>query len=154
MNALTLLLDEHNSHRNLMELIEKDKTYFSQFRTELIHHVNMEEAILYPNLLKVPQLEMIVREAWEEHSLCMQLLQEMDDPSLTEKMWASKFAILKKLLLTHLEEEEIRLFPKINDLASGEFLSEVGQQMLIQKELTEADEILYPEEPGSHKLKS
>jgi len=152
MNAIDYLLQEHDSHRNLLNHIESNRPLYLQLREELIHHVNMEEAILYPNLLKLPELEAIVREAWEEHSLCMQLVQEMDDKSLSEEAWLAKFRTLKKLLIAHLEDEELKLFPKIKAMASEDFLFDVGEQMLVQKIHTSTKDIIYPDEPGSHKL--
>lgn len=154
MNAIEFLLKEHDSHRKLLEQIENDKTLFPVLKDEFVHHVNIEEAILYPNLLRVPELEAIVREAWEEHSICMQLMQEMDDPELSEKLWDSKFSVFKKLTLTHLDDEEVKLFPRIREMASNEFLMEVGNQMVIQKSSISTNDILYPEVEGSHKLQS
>lgn len=152
MNAVDLLLREHDSHRKLLEEVTIANERFSVLRDEVIHHVNMEEAILYPNLLRVPELESIVREAWEEHSLCMQLIQEMDAVSNDIKAWEAKFSTFKKLLISHLDDEEERLFPRIRALASEEFLLDVGEQMLVQKASTPTDQIIYPDEPGSHKI--
>lgn len=153
MDAIDYLLQEHDSHRKLLIQIETDKGMYLPFRSELVHHVNMEETILYPNLMKIQELEEVVRTAWEEHSLLMGLLQEMDQPDISEKLWSSKLSTLKKILLTHLDEEERDLFPKVRKLASPAFLFEVGEQMRIQKKLVSTADILYPDEPGSHKLK-
>ena len=152
MDAIAYLIEDHDRHRKLLSLTEKDHSKFSELKDDFVHHVNIEEAVFYPNLLKVPELESIVREAWEEHSLCMQLIQEMDGPQISKKMWESKFAVFKKLSLSHLEHEETELFPRIRKLASEEFLLEVGHQMLIQKHAVATDDILYPDQPGMHKL--
>ena len=152
MDAIEYLISEHVSHRELLEKIDSKNDLYQSFRKELIHHVNMEEAVLYPNLLKVPDLEPAIREAWEEHNLCMQLIQELDDPELQPKEWLAKFTTLKKLLLIHLDDEEVQLFPKIQERASKAFLNEVYQQMIIQKTTVPTEEIIYPEEEGSHKL--
>ena len=122
----------------------EDSAIFSIFRDEVIHHVNMEEDVLYPNLLKVKNLESIVLEAWEEHSLLMQVFQEMDPIPNGSKEWSAKFEVLKKLMLMHLENEEINLFPKISALASPEFLDEVGKEMISHKKHTDPEEVLYP----------
>lgn len=152
MDAIEYLLEDHLRHRELLSATEDDRTRFSELKNDFVHHVNMEEAVFYPNLLKVPELEPIVREAWEEHSLCMQLLQELDDPEISEKARDSKFAVFKKLSLAHLDHEEAELFPRIRKLASKEFLLEVGHQMMIQKNSTKTNDILYPDDPGIHKL--
>lgn len=152
MDALQYLILEHESHKQLLNQIPDDLTLYTSFRQELIHHVNMEEAVFYPNLLRVKELESIVREAWEEHNLIMQLLQELDDLSQNDPTWLAKFEVLKKLLLLHIDEEEKELFPKIRSRASREFLYDVGEQMEVQKTFTKPDEILYPEKDGIHKI--
>jgi iron-sulfur cluster repair protein YtfE (RIC family) len=152
MNAIDYLISEHESHRDLLDKIDANNDLYQKFREELIHHVNMEEAVLYPNLLKVPDLEPLVREAWEEHNLCMQLVQELDDPKLEPKEWLAKFTTLKKLLLIHLDDEEAQLFPQIKARASELFLQEVYEQMIFQKTSMPTEDIIYPEEEGSHKL--
>lgn len=152
MNAINYLMNDHRSHRARLDEIETNRDAFFAFRDEFIHHVNVEEAILYPNLLTMPEFESYVRRAWEEHSICMQLVQELDDVTIGSQAWNAKFSILKKLVLEHLKEEEDELFPRIKELSSEEFLQEVGDQMLIQEVTTPTEEIIYPEEPGSHVL--
>ena len=152
MNALKYLILDHNNHKKLLTLIDQDSALYPKLRAEIIHHVNMEEAVFYPNLLRLQVLEKTVREAWEEHNLIMQLLQEMDLLEVSSKKFKAKFQVLKKLLLLHIEEEENKLFPTIERLASEEFLADVGEQMQVQKESVEPDEVLYPDEEGIHKL--
>lgn len=152
MNALAFLILEHDSHKKLLRQIQDESSLFSRLREEIIHHVNMEEAVFYPNLLRLPALEKIVREAWEEHNLIMQLIQEMDNLPEGSEKWMAKLDVLGKILLMHIEEEEEKLFPKIRSLASTEFLCDVGEQMAVQKTFTPTEEIIYPEVEGSHKL--
>lgn len=152
MNALAMLILEHDSHKNHLQKIQTDFSHFARLREEIIHHVNMEEAVLYPNLLRLPALDKAVREAWEEHNLIMQLIQEMDSLPEGSEKWKAKLDVLRKLLLIHIEDEEEKLFPIIKSLASEEFLCDVGEQMAVQKTFTPTEEIIYPEEEGSHKL--
>lgn len=152
MNALSLLILEHESHKKLLQEMQTDISFFTRFREEIIHHVNMEEAFFYPNLLRLSELDKIVREAWEEHNLIMQLIQEMDLLPQGSREWKAKLDVLRKLLLMHIEDEETKLFPIIKNLASEEFLCDVGEQMAVQKTFTPTEEIIYPEEEGSHKL--
>lgn len=152
MNALDLLVLEHERHKRLLHEVSTDPGVFSRLREEIIHHVNMEEAVFYPNLLRVQELDKTVREAWEEHNLIMQLVQEMDRLEIGITEWKAKLEVLKKLLLLHIDEEENKLFPAIRQLASEEFLSDVGEQMEVQKTFTPTEDIIYPDEEGSHKL--
>lgn len=146
MNAIDYLIEEHNSHRKLLKNIEKETHLFKVFREELILHVNIEEAILYPSLLKVPALEISTRAAWEEHNLIMQLIQEIDQTPSDNEIWLSKIIALKRLVLNHIDDEEAVLFPKIKAMATPEFLTDIGKQMAFQKQSTFSEEIIYPKE--------
>ena len=146
MNALTLLLKDHEKLRALFK--EGD---YPILRAELVKHVNVEEEILYPALMKVPELEPLVLEAWEEHNLCMRLLQELDDMPKEDKFREAKLATLIKMTLDHLDEEERDMFPVIEKFSNEKFLEEIGQQMSAHKKKTDPDEVLYPEVPESHR---
>lgn len=152
MNAIDHLIVEHQSHRARLKDIENQTHEFPLFREELIHHINIEEAILYPNLLKLKELNITTQIAWEEHNLIMKLLQEMDSPNLTKENWKAKLVTLKKIVLHHIDDEEESLFPKIRKLASEEFLIEVGRQMEVQEQSEPTEEIIYPKDPGIHQL--
>lgn len=149
-DALSFLIDEHNSHRRLIDRSEKFPQDFHLLRNELIHHINMEEEVLYPILLQAGLLEGEIRNAWEEHRLMMLLLQEMDRLCVLDKSWQPKFHALKKILLSHINEEEIVLFPKIKRHMAPALLEELTLRLHTQKCLETPDKILYPEVPHSH----
>ncbi len=143
MNALKLLTTDHRRHEELLRPENIQKNY-SELRDELIRHVHIEEEIFYPRLFEIPDLKDAVALALEEHTICMQLLQELDDDQLTETAKVAKLKVLTELLLSHEAKEENDLFPQIKELASLEYLNEVGTQMLIQKKGTDPEEVLYP----------
>lgn len=152
MDAIELLLKEHEIHRKLLLEVDSDLGIFPLLRQEVIHHINMEEEVFYPNLLTVKVLEAPVKEAWEEHSILMHLIQEMDELLPRSSDWNAKFEVFKKIMLTHLEEEEVNLFPKIKSLAPVGFLLTVADKMLNHKKKTDPEEIIYPTEtsdPGT-----
>lgn len=152
MDAVNFLIKEHDTHRALLSQALEAETHFKSMRRELIHHVNMEEAILFPNLLRIEVLKDYVTVAWEEHNLIMQLLQELDQFDYKSTLWVAKFEVLKKLVLSHMQDEEEKIFPLIDANSSHEFLKDVYEQMCVQKESTNSQEIIYPERPGSHHL--
>jgi hemerythrin superfamily protein len=145
MNALKLLTDDHRRHEALLERMKTGKEY-AEFRDELIRHVHMEEEIFYPRLFEIPDLKDAVTLALEEHTLCMQLLQELDREEMTQSLRDAKLTILSGLLLGHERREEEELFPLVKELATTEYLNEVGTQMRIQKKETDPEEVLYPGE--------
>lgn len=148
MDAIEFLIHDHKS---LEELFEKASFQnFVDLRTSLIRHVNLEEYVFYPGLLKSQKVEGTVLEAWEDHNICMQLLQELDDTE-DEKIWTAKFNTLKKLVLDHFLEEERDLFPVVSKNFDAAWLMDTGQVMSLYRPEIEPDKVLYPEEPGSHR---
>jgi hypothetical protein len=96
MNALKLLTGDHRRHEVLLDQL-KDSRKYSEFRDELIRHVNVEEEIFYPRLFEIDGLTPIVTVALEEHTICMQLLQELDDENLNEIVREAKLTVLREL---------------------------------------------------------
>ncbi len=145
MNALKLLTDDHRKHEELLAGLKTGHRY-AEFRDELIRHVHIEEEIFYPRLFEVEKLKDAVTLALEEHTLCMQLLQELDDEKLSETVRSAKLTVLTELLRGHEKREEEELFPLVKELATTEYLNEVGTQMRIQKKVTDPEKVLYPDE--------
>lgn len=143
MNALEILVSDHRKHEELLSHLSEDRKY-AEFRDELIRHVHVEEEIFYPRLFEIEDLKEVVTVALEEHTICMQLLQELDDDSLSDLVREAKLKILKELLITHEKREEEELFPLVEDLATTEYLNEVGTQIRIQKRVTDPEKVLYP----------
>lgn len=152
MDAINLLIQEHQSHRKLFPEVEASPERYAHLRSELIHHVNEEEEVLYSHLLEMGVGEDEIRKAWEEHKLIMQLLQELDELPQDDKGWQAKFQTLKTLHLHHIDEEERDLFPKIEKALSDYKLLHLGKKIIEQKSAKSSDEILYPEDPGSHEI--
>ncbi len=145
MNALKLLTDDHRKHEELLAALKTGHQY-AKFRDELIRHVHIEEEIFYPRLFEVEELKDAVTLALEEHTICMQLLQELDDEKLSETVRSAKLTILSELLLSHEKREEEELFPLVKELATTDYLNEVGIQMRLQKKATDPEKVLYPDE--------
>ncbi|HXH30680.1 MAG TPA: hemerythrin domain-containing protein [Bacteriovoracaceae bacterium] len=153
MNAIEFLIKDHRYQEELLEKLKsssasepsKREELYEEFRSELIKHVNIEEEIFYPRIKKIPKLEAKVLEALEEHNICMRLLQEIDCKEADDKLWAAKIAVLKELTAHHLKEEEEELFPEVQEMATEEFLEEMGTQMRYHKKVTDPEKVLYPD---------
>jgi hemerythrin superfamily protein len=151
MNALELLTREHREQENLLDELAEARhkdirlSLYEKFREALIKHISMEEKIFYPRLKKIPGLEDRVLEALEEHNICMQLLQELD-ASAADKIWKAKMKVLKELTEHHVKDEENNLFPEVRELASEEYLQDMGQQMKHHKKTVDPEKVLYPDE--------
>ena len=137
MDAFTLLKTDHKAVAGLMEKIDATteralkgrEDLFTQLKSELDIHAEIEEKILYPVLEKAEETHDISLEAYEEHRLVKQLLGELEgEPKDTEE-WTAKFTVLKENVEHHVEEEEGEMFKKARKVLSQEEIDELGARL-------------------------
>ncbi|MCM3903540.1 MAG: hemerythrin domain-containing protein [Pyrinomonadaceae bacterium] len=137
MNAFELLKSDHEKVAGIMEKIEGTteralktrEELFTQLKTELDMHAQMEETIFYPILEKAKESRDITLEAFEEHRLVKQLLSELAAEAKDDEKWTAKFTVLKENVEHHVEEEEGELFTKARKVLSKEEIEELGTRM-------------------------
>jgi len=137
MDAFTLLKTDHKTVAGLMDKIEKTteravKTrdeLFTQLKSELDIHAEIEEKILYPVLEKADETHDISLEAYEEHRIVKQLLSELDSEPKDAEEWTAKFTVLKENVEHHVEEEEGEMFKKARKVLSEEEIEELGARL-------------------------
>src|SRR4026207_1442703 len=137
MDAFTLLKTDHKTVAGLMDKIEKtteravktrDKL-FTQLKSELDIHAEIEEKILYPVLEKADETHDISLEAYEEHRIVKQLLSELESEPKDAEEWTAKFTVLKENVEHHVEEEEGDMFKKARKVLSDEELEALGARL-------------------------
>jgi hypothetical protein len=115
MNALELIIDEHERFRTMLDrLAELDVGDHGSRRRlvdELIavsgQHGAMEEQVLYPFVLsEIPDLEDAVREEIEEHHVLELLMVELSRLDPEHEQFDAKLEVFAEILLHHFEEEE------------------------------------------------
>ena len=137
MNALTLLKNDHKTVAGLLEKIDGTteralktrEEVFTQLKTELDIHAEIEEKIFYPVLEKIDETRDITLEAFEEHRLVKQLLGELESAPKDDEQWTAKFTVLKESIEHHVEEEEDDMFKKVRKVLSEAELEELGTRM-------------------------
>ena len=137
MDAFTLLKTDHKTVAGLMDKIEKTteravKTrdeLFTQLKSELDLHAEIEEKILYPVLEKAEETHDISLEAYEEHRIVKQLLGELETEPKDAEEWTAKFTVLKENVEHHVEEEEGEMFKKARKVLSEEEIEELGARL-------------------------
>ena len=137
MDAFTLLKTDHKTVAGLMDKIEKTteravKTrdeLFTQLKSELDIHAEIEEKILYPVLEKADETHDISLEAYEEHRIVKQLLGELESEPKDAEEWTAKFTVLKENVEHHVEEEEGEMFKKARKVLSEEEIEELGARL-------------------------
>src|ERR1051325_3637196 len=86
MNAFTLLKEDHKKVAGILEKIDATtergvktrEELFTQLKTELDIHAEIEETIFYPALEKHEETRDIALEGFEEHRIVKELLAELD----------------------------------------------------------------------------
>jgi hemerythrin-like domain-containing protein len=137
MNAFTLLKKDHEKVAGLLEKLEGTteralktrEELFTQLKSELDIHTEIEEKIFYPVLEKADETRDITLEAFEEHRLVKQLLGELEAGAKDDEQWTAKFTVLKENIEHHVEEEEGEMFKKARKVLSEEEIETLGTRM-------------------------
>ena len=137
MNILQLLKKDHQHVKSLLTDIEKTTIratrsrleIFSQLKQALQAQEKIEESIFYPALKKNADSKKITLEAYEEHHLVDNILEEIDQTEPSDETWIAKIVVLKENILHHVKEEEGEIFGKARDILGEEKLEKMGMEM-------------------------
>jgi iron-sulfur cluster repair protein YtfE (RIC family) len=143
MNAFTLLKQDHEKVAGIMEKIDGTteratkgrEELFTQLKNELDIHARIEEEILYPTLEEYEETRDISLEAYEEHALVKQLLEELAAAPKDDERWTAKFTVLKENVEHHVEEEEGEMFKKARKVLSEDEIENLGDRLQEAKQL-------------------
>jgi iron-sulfur cluster repair protein YtfE (RIC family) len=137
MNAFTLLKDDHEKVAGILEKIDETteratkgrEELFTQLKSELDIHTRIEEEILYPTLEEYEETRAISLEAYEEHAVVKQLLEELSSQPKDDEQWTAKFTVLKENIEHHVEEEEGEMFKKARKVLSEDEIERLGDRL-------------------------
>jgi hemerythrin-like domain-containing protein len=142
MDAITLLKDDHDKVKRLLEqgdatterAVKTRQELFAKIKQELQVHEAIEEELFYPALKRHAEARDIVLEAYEEHSVVDTILGELEQTPVEDETWGAKFTVMKENLEHHIEEEEGEMFKQARDLMGADELASLGEQMKRRKE--------------------
>jgi len=137
MNAFTLLKDDHEKVAGILEKIDETteratkgrEELFTQLKSELDVHTRIEEEILYPTLEEYEETRAISLEAYEEHAVVKQLLEELSSQPKDDEQWTAKFTVLKENIEHHVEEEEGEMFKKARKVLGEDEIEKLGDRL-------------------------
>ena len=138
MDALELLKQDHAKVKKLFEQAEdadekEQQSIFTQIKTELEIHAEIEESVFYPAMQRYNELKDMVAESLEEHNKVKTLLKEMEGMVGSED-FEDKLEELVDNVEHHAEdEEEAKMFPKVRELVSAAELDRLGSQLQAAK---------------------
>ena len=153
MNALDLLIEQHDEVEDLFEMIEKAEgekkvELFEELADKLAAHATMEEKIFYP-AVKAKATEELLVESTEEHLQIKRVLADLLELGADDEHFDAKLKVMQEEVDHHArEEEEDKLFPKVRKLMSADELEGLGAEMeqLFEQLLTEEPRLNVPGE--------
>jgi hemerythrin-like domain-containing protein len=142
MDAFELLKSDHEKVAGIMEKIDGTteralktrEELFTQLKSELDVHAQIEETIFYPVLEKAEESRDITLEAFEEHRIVKQLLSELEVDAKDDEIWTAKFIVLKENVEHHVEEEEGEMFKSARKVLSKEQVNQLGSRLEAAKQ--------------------
>jgi hemerythrin-like domain-containing protein len=146
MNAFELLKKDHEKVSGILEKLDATtergvktrEELFTQLKTELDIHAQIEEQILYPVLKEAKETEDITLEAYEEHAVVKRLLAELEALPKDDERWGAKLTVLKENVEHHVEEEEGEMFTGARKVLSKDQIEELGNRLQAAKEQKKA----------------
>jgi len=128
MNAIDLLIKQHEITKNALEEMEKGNVDEQELRTladELVAHMVIEEHVFYPRVREL--MKDMVGESFEEHTVArFALARAMLAKGEDQK---ARITVLKELIEHHVEEEEQEMFPKVRQAIDAGELERLGERM-------------------------
>lgn len=147
MDAISLLKNDHDRVKDLLDRLEKttergEKTrqeLFATIKGELTVHEAIEEEIFYPALKEHPKAKELVLEGYEEHHVVDTVMAELEGLDVSDETWGAKATVMKENVEHHIEEEEGPMFKAVRQSFSAEELEELGARME-QRKLEQMEE--------------
>jgi iron-sulfur cluster repair protein YtfE (RIC family) len=138
MDVLELLKQDHAKVKKLFDKAEsvdnrEQKRIFSQIKTELEIHAQIEENIFYPAMQRYDGLKELVAESLKEHSSMKALLQELVTLTDPEEFKDTLEELIDNVEHHAEDEEEGKMFPKARELVSANELQKLGTQLQAAK---------------------
>ena len=160
MDALTLVRQDHKRVENLLERVERldgdvpgeRAVLLGQLQATLRHHVDAEEAILYPIFRERARRAGVdlapLDQSIEQHRVITRLAGELAATVPRDPALEAKLAALTAQVRTHLDTEEAELLTAIEDLLDDDILLELGRRMEQRDRVIEARRELAEVVPG------
>lgn len=139
-NITDLLRSDHESLIKLMMEMENKiiireenetlDTLFQSFRKMFTEHDNIEEKVFYPALKNFEETYQLILKASQAHHMVNVGIMELRLLPYTSENWGPKFLVIKDSILSHISEEELKLFKKAEELIDNTQLEELGKKAM------------------------
>jgi len=140
MNAIELLKEDHDRVDKLFQKVKANedadhRDTFEKIKTELEIHTHIEETIFYPKLRDEgdEELKKITLEGIEEHHQAKVFLRELSNLTDDSEKFQPKLKVLMEDIEHHVQEEEGKMFPMIEEQFDEYTLQMLGTEMEKEK---------------------
>jgi iron-sulfur cluster repair protein YtfE (RIC family) len=140
MNAIDLLKEDHDKVDRLFQKVKADedadhRDTFEQIKAELDVHTHIEETIFYPKMRDEgdEELKKLVLEGVEEHHQAKIFLRELAGLVDESEKFQPKLKVLMEDIAHHVQEEEGKMFPMIQEQFDEYTLQMLGEEMEKEK---------------------
>jgi hemerythrin-like domain-containing protein len=148
MDALGLVRQDHRRLEALLERCERTDhddageraVLLAQLAAALRHHVDQEEALLYP-AFPLPDRDLLAR-GTEQHRLITTLADELTTIPPTADAFPPKLHALATQIRAHLDTEDATLLPALEALLDDPALLDLGRRLEDRKHVVAAQESL------------
>jgi iron-sulfur cluster repair protein YtfE (RIC family) len=138
LDAIGLLTADHRKATTLFEEYDRVKEnpeekfeIAKKVCGEILIHMAIEEAILYPLVRQKVKDKELVNEARKEHEKAKELIRQLGEIKPGDSEFNEKMSALADEIDHHVQEEELSMFPKV--LLSGIDLEALGKELLTAK---------------------
>ncbi|MGH6987022.1 MAG: hemerythrin domain-containing protein [Caulobacteraceae bacterium] len=137
-DALSLL---EKDHREVLGWFEQyDDAESDKEKAELAEkiclalkvHSQIEEEIFYPAVRRATKDDALVDESEVEHAGAKDLIAQIQDMSVGERLYDAKITVLGEQIKHHVHEEETEMFPEARDADLD--LNELGERLASRKQ--------------------
>ncbi|MEX1102350.1 MAG: hemerythrin domain-containing protein [Actinomycetota bacterium] len=142
MDAIKLLKDDHRALKKLLEKIDGTtergvktrQELLARIKNDLSVHETIEEEIFYPALKEHAKTKEITLEAYEEHHVVDEIMDEIEQTPPDDERWGAKFTVMKENIEHHIEEEEDEMFKQAEQVLDADEIERLGDRMATRKE--------------------
>jgi hemerythrin-like domain-containing protein len=144
MDALSVLKSDHDEVRRLFDALDatsprahaERRELLERIRDEIEVHAAVEEEIFYPALEEssAAELRSAALRALEEHRVIAMLLEDLEPDFVEDEEQRARAAVLRKLVLSHADEEEKEMFRLVEREFDTQQLANLGQELEQRRE--------------------
>lgn len=146
MHAIELLLDDHETVAGLFDRVRAnegnaDISLFERIKAAIEVHKHIEETLFYPRLVDEgdDELKQFIDTAMADHLQVNRSLDELSELSDNDERFAPRLKMVMEDIEHHVEEEEERLFPLVENQFDEDVLEELGAEMEEERTKFQAD---------------